>query len=260
MAADRVREEAEKLVAVALAALSSATRGLGGSGFATGSAECCVCPVCRTIAAMRDPNSDLAERLAAGLGDLATGVTTVLRALSGWGGHAAEESAARATSEGDEYWENLRRKAAEAARSYGRPSAAGAAPSSADDDPWRTATAEPPTAATQEPTAAESAATESPAPEAADAPEPPVTRVPRPAKASRRAAAATQETTSTAAPAKAPVAQKTVAQKTVAQKAVAKKAVAKKATKPAAPTTVAAARAAGARKAVTKTVRPGGAA
>ena len=83
MAADRVREEAEKLVAVALAALSTATRGLGGSGFATGSAECCVCPVCRTIAAMRDPGSDLAERLTAGLGDLATGVTAVLRTLSG---------------------------------------------------------------------------------------------------------------------------------------------------------------------------------
>lgn len=108
MPTDPVREEAERLVAAAIAAVSLAARGLGGAavfgqrrtagagsqgtaaegpaehgytGFATGSAECCVCPVCRVIAAMRDPSPDLAERLASGAGELATGVTGLLRAF-----------------------------------------------------------------------------------------------------------------------------------------------------------------------------------
>jgi hypothetical protein len=108
--ADDVREEAERLVAAALAAASYALRGAGkgspleglaerflGGGaaggtasdaeeagwghFATGTAECCVCPVCRTISALRDPNPELAARLAMGASDLAAGVTTILRAL-----------------------------------------------------------------------------------------------------------------------------------------------------------------------------------
>lgn len=94
MATDPVREEAERLVAAAIAAVSMAARGLGGrsrggpwstgaaGGFATGSAECCVCPVCRVIAAMREPDVDLAERLSSGAGDLAGGVTALLRSFS----------------------------------------------------------------------------------------------------------------------------------------------------------------------------------
>ena len=99
MATDPVRDEAERLIAAAMAAVSMAARGLGGrgpggrgpggpwstgapGGFATGSAECCVCPVCRVIAAMREPDVDLAERLASGAGDLAGGVTALLRAFS----------------------------------------------------------------------------------------------------------------------------------------------------------------------------------
>jgi hypothetical protein len=74
------REEAERLVATALATLAMATR--GATGFATGSAECCVCPVCKAIAAARDPDPEFAERLAAGAGDLASGVASVLRAFS----------------------------------------------------------------------------------------------------------------------------------------------------------------------------------
>jgi hypothetical protein len=143
MAADRMRDEAERLVAAALAAVSSATRGLGaaGVGFSTGSPECCVCPVCRAIAAMRDPNSDLADRLSAGVGDLATGVATILRTLSTRAGRpeAAEEPS---TSEGDQLWEDLRRKAADAARAYVRPST-GDTSESTVDDPWRAATREP---------------------------------------------------------------------------------------------------------------------
>jgi hypothetical protein len=94
VATDPVREEAERLVAAAMAAVSMAARGLGGrsrgsqwstgaaGGFATGSAECCVCPVCRVIAAMREPDVDLAERLSSGAGDLAGGVAALLRSFS----------------------------------------------------------------------------------------------------------------------------------------------------------------------------------
>jgi hypothetical protein len=55
----------------------------GPAGFATGSADCCVCPVCRVIAALRDPSPELAERLATAAGDLAVGVSGLLRALGG---------------------------------------------------------------------------------------------------------------------------------------------------------------------------------
>jgi hypothetical protein len=48
---------------------------------ATGSPECCVCPLCRVIAALRDPNPEFAERLATAAGDVATGLTGVLRAF-----------------------------------------------------------------------------------------------------------------------------------------------------------------------------------
>jgi hypothetical protein len=109
------REEAERLVATALAAarLAGSDGGAGllgafgpvgdlisgalghagrpgsagestraGGRFATGSAECCVCPICRTMTALRDPSPDFAERLATGAGDFAAGVASLLRALS----------------------------------------------------------------------------------------------------------------------------------------------------------------------------------
>jgi hypothetical protein len=79
MTARDPREEAERLVATALAALSVAANST--AGFATGSAECCVCPVCKAIAAARDPDPDFAERLATGVGDLAVGLAGVLRAF-----------------------------------------------------------------------------------------------------------------------------------------------------------------------------------
>lgn len=53
-----------------------------GAGFATGSAECCVCPICRAITALRDPSPEFAERLATGAGDFAAGLASLLRALS----------------------------------------------------------------------------------------------------------------------------------------------------------------------------------
>jgi hypothetical protein len=80
--AGTAREEAERLVATVLA--MAARSGLGGSpgGWATGSAECCVCPVCRVIASVRDPRPMTAERLATGAGDFATGVASLMRAVS----------------------------------------------------------------------------------------------------------------------------------------------------------------------------------
>ncbi|MGW0433750.1 hypothetical protein ACWDV4_14575 [Micromonospora sp. NPDC003197] len=50
--------------------------------FATGTAECCVCPICRAIVALRDPSPEFSERLATGAGDFAAGVASLLRAFS----------------------------------------------------------------------------------------------------------------------------------------------------------------------------------
>ncbi|MEV0610122.1 hypothetical protein AB0I61_27530 [Polymorphospora rubra] len=66
-------------------ARTAGTQGAGHGatgGFATGAAECCVCPVCRGIAALRDPSPEFAERLATGAGDLAAGVASLLRAFA----------------------------------------------------------------------------------------------------------------------------------------------------------------------------------
>jgi hypothetical protein len=92
------RQEAEKLVASLLAKAQDGGAGLGdllklfsgtgsqqhksSTGWATGTAECCVCPICRAIAAVRDPDPHTAERLAAGAGDLATGVAGIMRAVA----------------------------------------------------------------------------------------------------------------------------------------------------------------------------------
>ncbi len=52
-----------------------------GRHVANGSDECCVCPVCRVISAVRDPAPEFSERIATGASDLASGVATVLRAF-----------------------------------------------------------------------------------------------------------------------------------------------------------------------------------
>ena len=81
--AGTAREEAERLVAtvLAMAARSGLSGGVHGA-WATGSAECCVCPVCRVIASLREPQPVTAERLASGAGDFATGVASLMRAVS----------------------------------------------------------------------------------------------------------------------------------------------------------------------------------
>jgi hypothetical protein len=78
-----VREEAERLVASVLAAASVAARDLGAPHkVATDDRECCVCPLCRVIAAVRDPDPEFAEKLATGVGDLAAAAANVLRTFS----------------------------------------------------------------------------------------------------------------------------------------------------------------------------------
>jgi hypothetical protein len=90
------REEAERLVAAILARTSTSGDGfgllgesvagligaLGREDLSTGGAECCVCPVCKAIAAVRDPSPETAERLAASAGDIASGVAGLMRAFS----------------------------------------------------------------------------------------------------------------------------------------------------------------------------------
>jgi|SRR5437763_9953776 len=56
---------------------------LGGRRIATGTPECCVCPVCRGIAAVRDPGPEFAFRVASGANDIASGIASILRAFQG---------------------------------------------------------------------------------------------------------------------------------------------------------------------------------
>lgn len=141
LAPGAAREEAERLVAAGLAAVSTAaerigapTRERGGAaaaGFdalgdvlfgptgqrhhsvANDSAECCRCPVCRVIASARRPDPRVAERLAAGMGDLAEGASRVLRTVAAASGPGEDRAAP------------------------------GASASAGDADPWAAATATP---------------------------------------------------------------------------------------------------------------------
>jgi len=137
---DDPRDEAQRLVAAALAAASFALRNagrgaslagmaerfLGGEHIATGTPECCVCPVCRGIAALRDPSPEFAAKVASGASDLATGLTTILRAFNA--ATARPEPAPRPPEVGptwraathDEDWPE--------------------AEPAAEDDPWQAAT------------------------------------------------------------------------------------------------------------------------
>ncbi|MFF5227135.1 hypothetical protein [Dactylosporangium sp. NPDC000521] len=134
------REEAERLVATALAALSVAANST--AGFATGSAECCVCPVCKAIAAARDPDPEFAERLAGGVGDLAVGLAGILRTF---GSHAAGSGpGGRGTgsaTEGRDTGSGPGDRGDDAAGSAGP---AGTSSGNATGDVWQDATAETP--------------------------------------------------------------------------------------------------------------------
>lgn len=136
------RDEAERLIASVLGSASVAAEGL--DGWATGSAECCVCPVCRAIAAARQPNPNIAERLASGAGDLAQGLASMLRAFSGsfpGGGNvpggARPESGGTSTATDEDPWHTATRAAAEAdaAAAGASDAAAGSAEPAAPPNP-----------------------------------------------------------------------------------------------------------------------------
>lgn len=72
------REEAERLVALALASVSVAANRVGYHV-----EEGCGCPVCRAILLLRDPDPEVAARLADGAGELAAGAAELLRTWRG---------------------------------------------------------------------------------------------------------------------------------------------------------------------------------
>jgi hypothetical protein len=124
---DVAREEAERLVAAGLAAVSmvadrigAPTRERGGAAaagydalgdmlfgpsghrrhsVANDSPECCRCPVCRVIAAAREPSPRVAERLATGVGSLADGAARVMRGLAGAAGSQPSDTTTRRTAQ-----------------------------------------------------------------------------------------------------------------------------------------------------------------
>jgi hypothetical protein len=155
------REEAERLIATLLGGASMAAEGL--NGFATGSPECCVCPVCRAIAAAREPDPEIAERLASGAADLASGLAGVLRAFS----RAAGGGSGGGSAPAGDPWQTATRAADTAsapASSAPSPPASGAtAPA-----PGATAPAPPPSPVRPKPMAKKAVKPKTPPPPAAD--------------------------------------------------------------------------------------------
>jgi hypothetical protein len=84
-------------------------------GWSTGSAECCVCPICRAIAGVRNPTPEQAERLATGAGDFASGVASLLRAFSTVTGTTGTSThrkpPPRPTTTPDQAWSTATRRA-----------------------------------------------------------------------------------------------------------------------------------------------------
>ncbi|MDT5031040.1 MAG: hypothetical protein QOC94_1211 [Actinoplanes sp.] len=107
------------------------------AGWSTGGAECCVCPICKAIAAVRDPSPGTAVRLATGAGDVATGVASVLRGLSALSGSrpapVRPAKAAKPVFDPDVSW-------SAATRTTEPPAAEAADPDPATSDPWTAAT------------------------------------------------------------------------------------------------------------------------
>jgi hypothetical protein len=190
------RDEAQRLVTAALAMASRFAQGTdphaGGAGptMATGSAECCVCPICRTIAAMRDPDPDFADRLAAGAGDLAAGVASLLRSF---GGGTATHRPGPAPDPGGDAW-RAASTAPPATDESASPRAApdASAPPRAAPEPPPPATDEsfpPPAAPDPPPPASDASAPPRTAPDPPP-PAPPTTDAPDPDLADRLAAGA----------------------------------------------------------------------
>jgi hypothetical protein len=135
------RQEAERLVFTVVAA---ARRAAGGAGHRDAGPPCCACPVCRALAALREPDPRVVEHLAARAGDLAAGVAGLLRSASArpHGPSGAGPSGA-GPSGGDS--------------ASARPHPAG--PTGGDDEAWREATRGGQTGAPRRPDDAWGAAT-----------------------------------------------------------------------------------------------------
>jgi hypothetical protein len=116
------RHEAERLVATAVAAARLAA---GAAGYGT-AGRCCACPLCRAVAALREPDPRVVERLATRAGDLAAGVAGLLRSAS-----ARQEQPTGAASD-DEVWREATRAGQTGAPR--RPDDAWAAATRADGD------------------------------------------------------------------------------------------------------------------------------
>src|SRR2546423_5135547 len=124
-----LRDEAERLVSAALAAASFAVRGAGRGlldtrHISTGTPECCVCPVCRGIAAVRNPSPELVFTVAKGATNVAGGIASALRTFG-----AAAPKPAPTPRDPDVTWRSATRAADPPARS-----------DPSDDDPWSAAT------------------------------------------------------------------------------------------------------------------------
>lgn len=130
-------------------------------GWATGSAECCVCPVCQAIAAARNPSPATAVRLATSAGDIATGLAGLMRGLSGLAGDRSKRPASRAPRPApapspDEAWSTATRRADPSGEFPTNPTN----PENRSDDPWAAASAAGAAAAEEERAAARRAAAE----------------------------------------------------------------------------------------------------
>lgn len=155
------REEAERLVAAVLATAKLAAAGPGvarafgalgdavlgavggarhadetGGGMATGAPECCVCPLCRLIGALRDPSPEFAERLATGAGDFAAGLASLLRAFGAPAGDEPRPAEPAATTP------DPRASGDEAGRAAPRAEARPATAPTDPDEVWAAATAD----------------------------------------------------------------------------------------------------------------------
>jgi hypothetical protein len=123
-----IRDEAERLVSATLAAASYALRG----AFSGGTGEACPCPVCRGIAAVRNPSPQLVFTVAKGATSVANGIASALRAF----GAAVPPPAKTPRDPGATWRSATRTEQASAPPSSARPTQ----PPPADDDPWGAAT------------------------------------------------------------------------------------------------------------------------
>ena len=193
-----------------------------GHHIATGSAECCICPICRAIAAIRDPSPEFAERLASGASDLAAGLTSILRAFGEAARRGQQPSVMDIPAGAEPEEEPLIEPDEPAAEAVAEDEADSQWPDFADfGSVWRAATRvqddRPPTEApTPKPMAKKAVAKKAVAKKAVAK------------KAVAKKAVASESTPATTV-AKAEVAKKAPAKKAPAKKAPAKKAAAKKA-------------------------------